>query len=80
MFDDNIAGGHMSKTKMRLDGPTYVGMSILDLTKNLMHDWYYNILKKVYGGRVRMLNTDTDSFIVHVQTDDIRLRRHGVTR
>ena len=30
MFDDNLAGIHMNKSKLRLDRPTYVGMSILD--------------------------------------------------
>ena len=69
MFDDNIAGIHMSKTKVRVDRPTYVGMGILNLSKNFRHDWFYNHLKKVYGDRVRMLYADADSFIVYVQTD-----------
>ena len=71
MFDDNLAGIHMNKSKLRLDRPTYVGMSILDLSKNLMYDWYYNHLKNTYGNRVQMLYTDTDSLIVHIKTDDI---------
>ena len=50
---------------------TYVGMSILDLSKNLMYDWYYNHLRNTYGNRVQMLYTDTDSLIVHIKTDDI---------
>ena len=71
MFDDNLAGIHMNKSKLRLDRPTYVGMSILDLSKTLMYDRYYNNLKNVYGDRARMLSTDTDSLIVHIKTDDI---------
>ena len=31
MFDETLAGIHMNKSKLRLDRPTYVGMSILDL-------------------------------------------------
>ena len=31
MFDDNIAGIHMNKSKVRLGRPTYVGMSISDV-------------------------------------------------
>ena len=38
MFDDSLAGTHMNKSKVRLDQPTYVGMSILNLSKNLMYD------------------------------------------
>ena len=56
----------MNKSKVRLDRPTYVGMSILVLSKNLMYDWYYT-----YGNRVHMLYTDTDSLIVHIKTNDI---------
>ena len=71
MFDDTLAGIHMNKSKLRLDRPTYVGMSILDLSKNLMFDWYYDHLKNTYGNSVQMLYTDTDSLIVHIKTDDI---------
>ena len=61
----------MNKSKLRLDRPTYVRMGILNLSKNLMYDWYYNHLKNTYGNRVQMLYTDTDSLIVHIKTDDI---------
>ena len=70
-FDDNLAGIHMNKSKLRLDQPTYVGMSILDLSKNLMYDWHYNHLKNTYGNRVQMLYTDTDSLILHIRNDDV---------
>ena len=46
-------------------------MSVLDLSKHLMYDYYYNHLKVKYADRVKLLYTDTDSVIVHVQTDDL---------
>ena len=69
IFDDNLAGIHMNKTKVRLDRPTYVSMSILDLSKNLMYDWYYNHLKNVNGDRAGMLYTDIDSLIDCTRTN-----------
>ena len=61
----------MSKTEIKLVKPTYVGFSILDLSKTFMYDFYYNKMVKRYGSRVKLLITDTDSFILHVQTSDV---------
>ncbi len=57
----------MYKDKLRLNRPIYVGMSILDLSKTLMYDFYYNKLKKQYGERVCLLYTD---FLMHIETED----------
>ena len=46
-------------------------MAILDISKWLMYNFYYNTLKVRYGDKIRLLYTDTDSFIIHVQTEDI---------
>ena len=35
-----------------------------------MYDFYYNIIKKKYGNRVRLLYTDTDSLILEIKTND----------
>ena len=36
-----------------------------------MHEFWYDYLKPQYGGNVKLCYMDTDSFIVHVKTDDI---------
>ena len=46
-------------------------MSILDLSKHLMYDFYYNELKKQYGDRCEVLYTDTDSLLLNIQTEDV---------
>ena len=60
----------MHKDTLKLNRPIYVGMSILDLSKNLMFDFYYNQLKKQYSC-CNLLYTDTDSFILRTETDDV---------
>ncbi len=35
-----------------------------------MYDFYYNVLKKKYGDKVRLNLTDTDSLVVTIETDN----------
>ena len=71
IFNEHLVGIQNHKEKVLLNKPIYVGMSVLDLSKHLMYDFYYNHLKKNYDDKIRLLYTDTDSLIVHVQTEDI---------
>jgi hypothetical protein len=70
-FSDQLAAVHMSKQEILLNKPTYVGMSILDISKVFMYDFHYNHIKTTYGNRATLLMTDTDSLIYHINTDDI---------
>ena len=71
IFSEDLVGVEMTRVKVKLNKPIYVGMSVLDLSKHTMYDFYYNHLKKLYGNRVSLLLTDTDSFLIKCQTRDI---------
>ena len=71
IFNPDLVGIQNHKEKVLLNKPIYVGMSVLDLSKHLMYNFYYNTLKARYGENVRLLYTDTDSLIVKVDTDDL---------
>ena len=71
IFNEHLVGIQNHKEKVLLNKPIYVGMSVLDLSKHLMYDFYYNTLKARYGENVRLLYTDMDSLIVKVDTEDI---------
>ena len=71
IFNPDLVGIQNHKEKVLLNKPIYVGMSVLDLSKHLMYDFYYNTLKARYGDKIRLLYTDTDSLIVKVDTDDL---------
>lgn len=45
-------------------------MSILDISKIVMHDFHYNHMKSKYGKNVEIVYTDTDSFIYEIGCDD----------
>ena len=71
IFDNDLAAIQMYKSNLLLNRPVYVGMCVLDLSKHLMYDFYYNKLKKQYGEHCQLLYTDTDSLLLEIQTEDV---------
>ena len=49
IFSEDLIAIHMKKTKLTFDKPVYLGMCILDSSKTLIYDFYYNYIKKKYG-------------------------------
>jgi len=71
LFSNDTAGIHMHKRRLVLNKPLYTGMTILENSKILMYDFYYNILKARYGSRCDLVYADTDSLLLDIQTDDV---------
>ncbi|XP_064113377.1 uncharacterized protein LOC135220011 [Macrobrachium nipponense] len=59
------------------DSPIYIGFSVLDLAKDKMYKFYYNVLRAHYGDRVQLLYMDTDSFFFSLETDDLTRELKG---
>ena len=70
-FSNELSAMHVNKTHLTLNKPIYAGWPVLDLSKKMMYDCYYNSLKKRYGDKCTLLYTDTDSLLVDIKTDDI---------
>ena len=60
----------MKKTEVKINKPKYLGQAVLDLSKTLMFEVWYDYLNSMYGDKIRLCCTDTDSFIMHIKTDD----------
>ena len=60
----------MRKTKVKINKPVYLGFSILQISKTLMYEFWYDYMKPKYGDNVKLCYMDTDSFIMHVKTED----------
>ena len=71
IFDKDLAAIQVHKSLLVLNRLVYVGMSILDLSKHLMYDFYYNQLKVQYGESCQLLYTDTDSLLLEIETEDV---------
>ena len=51
-----------------MNKPVNLGLSILDLSKTVMYEFWYDYVKSKYGENAKLCYMDTDSFIVHVKT------------
>ena len=53
-----------------MNKPVYLGFSILEISKTLMHQFWYDYMKPKYGDNARLCYVDTGSFIIHIKTED----------
>ena len=69
-FSENLLAIEMKKTKVKMNKPVYLGTSILDISKTLMYEFWFDYIKPKYGDRAKLCYMDTDSFIIHIITKD----------
>ena len=69
-FSENLLAIEMKKTKVKMNKPTYLGMSMLDISKTLMYELWDDYFKPKYRDKAKLCYTDTDSFIIHIITED----------
>ena len=69
-FSENLLAIEMKKTKVKMNKPVYLGMSILDISKTFMYKFWSEYIKQKYGNRAKLCYTDTDSVIIHNITED----------
>ena len=66
-FLENLLVIDMAKTQMLMNQPVYLGLSILDLCRTVMYEFWYDYIKPKYGENAKLWYMDTDRFIVHVR-------------
>ena len=69
-FSDNLLAIEMKKTKVKMNKPVYLGMSILDISKTLMYEFWYDYVKPKYKDKAKLCYMDTDSFVINIFTED----------
>ena len=59
----------MKKTKVKMNKPMHSGLSVLDISKILMYEFWYDYMKPKYKNRVKCY-MDTDSLVMNIKTND----------
>ena len=69
-FSENLLAIEIKKTKVKINKLVYLHMSILDISKTLMYEFWYDYVKPKYQGKAKLCYMDTGSFIIHIKTED----------
>ena len=59
-----------TQTKVIMNKPVYLGMSILDISKTIMYGFWHDYIKPKYRDRAKLCYTDTDSFVIYIEIED----------
>ena len=57
-------------SKVKLNKPIYLGLSILEISKILMYEFWYDYIKPKYNDNVKLCYMDIDSFVMNIKTND----------
>ena len=69
-ISENLSIIEMKRTKAQMNKPIYLGLLILEISKLLMYEFWYDYMKPKYGDNVKLCYMDTDSFIMNIKTED----------
>ena len=70
LISEDLSTTEMKKTKVKMNKPIYLGLSILEISKILMYEFWYDYMKPKYNDNVRLCYMDADSFIMNIKTND----------
>ena len=70
LISEYLSINEMKKTKIKMSKPIYLGLSILEISKTLMYEFWYDYMKPKFGNKVKLCYTHMDSFIINIKTND----------
>ena len=53
-----------------MNKPIYLGLSISEISKTLMYEFWYDYMKPKHNDNVKLCYMDTNSFIMNIKTND----------
>ena len=69
-FSDTLIAVKHMKTDVCLNKPIQVGQAVLDLSKECMYNFHYNVMLPKFESDLKLLMTDTDSLVYEISSSD----------
>ena len=70
-LSENLLAIEMKKTKIKMNKPVHLGLSILEISKILLYEFWYDYIQLKYQDNAKLYYMDTESFIIHIKTEDV---------
>ena len=70
-FSEGLLAIERKKTNVKMNKPVYLGLPILEISKTVMYEFWYDYIKPKYQNNAKLCYKDTDSFIIYIKTDDV---------
>ena len=71
VFHQKFADNRNEITQITMNKTVYLGLLILDRSKTVMYEFWYDYIKPKYDEKAKLCYMDTDSFMVHIKTKNI---------
>ena len=74
LISEDLSITEMKKTKVKMNKPIYLGLSIFETSKTLMYEFWYDYMKPKYDNDVKlcymdMMNIKTNVFYEDIDSD-----------
>ena len=69
LISEDLSITEVKKAKVKMNKPIYLGLSILEISKILMYEFWYDYMKPKYDNKVKLYYMGTDSFIMNIKTN-----------
>ena len=70
LISEDLSIIDIKKAKVKMNKPIYLGLSILEISKMLMYELWYDYMKPKYNDNAKLCFMDTDSFIMNIKTNN----------
>ena len=70
LISEDLSIIEMKKTKVKMNKPIYLCLSILEISKILMYEFWYDYMKPKNDNNVKLYCMGKDSFIMNIKTND----------
>ena len=71
-FSENILAIEMKRTQIFISKPVYLGLSLLEIIKIVMYEFWYDYVKVKYGGKAKSCYMDAESLIFYIKKHLLR--------